>query len=179
VRIQKETGMSIDENAPPRGRTKRRLPRALLAVAMTLGLVGAMAGTASAVQRCTGAADSNVCLRIEGVGNGLFAVHVGIDYHISGDEAREYIDDPGDPFTVWIRGQDNGPNEFLFTLPMTAIGASDEFGLGADFDLTVPGSWLNEDNGTDEIVAVLTLTDTDTNTVTRTFRSPVITGNWP
>ncbi|WP_086669203.1 hypothetical protein [Lentzea kentuckyensis] len=170
--------MSIDEIAPP-PRTKRRLPRALLAVAMTLGIVGATAGTAAAVQSCTGATDSNVCLRIEGVGNGNFAVHVGIDYHISREEAQEYIDDFGDPFTVWIRGQDNGPNEFLFALPMTAIGASDDFGLSADFDLTVPGAWLNEDNGTDEIVAVLTLTDTDTNTVTRTFRSPVITGNWP
>ena len=173
--------MRTDEiavTAQPRGRTRQRLSRLLLAVALMLGIIGATAGTASAAQVCTGARDSNVCLAIDGVGNNRYAVHVGIDYHISGAEAQEYIDDPGDPFTVWIRGYDNGPNEFLFRLPMTAISASNECGLCADFDLTVPGSWLNEDSGTDEIVAVLTLTDTDTNTVTRVFQSPVLTGNW-
>lgn len=158
--------------------TKRRLLRALLAVAMMLGIVAVTTGTASAVQKCTGATDSNVCLRIDGLGNNQFAVHVGIDYHISGAEAQEYIDDPGDPFIVWIRGVDNGPNEFLFRVPMTAISASDECGLCADFDRIVPGSFLNEDNGTDEVVAELTLRDTDTNTVVRVFYSPVITGNW-
>jgi len=174
--------MTIDLTAVEptrRGRARRRVLRALLAVTMVLGAISLTAGTASAAQVCTGARDSNVCLAINGVGNGQYAVHVGIDDHISGADAQEYIDDAGDPFTVWIRGYDNGPNEFLFRLPMTDIGASDAFGLSADFDLTVPGAWLNEDSGTDEIVAVLTLTDTDTNTVTRTFTSPVIIGNWP
>lgn len=172
--------MSIDKTVP---RGRRRLVRGTLAAAMALGIVGgtmgATTGTASAAMRCTGARDSNVCLWVNGVGNGQFVVHVGIDFHISREDAQEYIDDAGDPFQVWIRGDDNGPAEFLFTVPMTAIGASDESGLSADFERTVPGSWLNEDAGTDEVYAELTLTDTDTNTVTRVFKSPVIVGNWP
>ncbi|PRY44787.1 hypothetical protein [Umezawaea tangerina] len=164
---------------PPRRRAKHRLLQSLVALSMVVGAVGTTAGTASAAQTCTGATDANLCLWIDGVGNGNFRVHVGIDVHISRADAQEYIDDAGDPFTVWIRGNDNGPNEFLFSLPMTAIGASDESGLSGDFELVVPATSLNEDSGTDEIVAVVTLTDTDTNTVTKNFVSNQLVGNWP
>ena len=173
------TDMSITETVP---RARRRLGRGLLAAAMALGIVSgtmsATMGTAAAAMACTGARDSNVCLWVNGVGNGQFVVHVGIDFHISREAAQEYIDDAGDPFRVWIRGDDNGPGEFLFSVPMTGLGASDESGLSADFERTVPGSWLNEDAGTDEVYAELTLTDTDTNTVIRVFKSPIIVGNW-
>ncbi|PRY44788.1 hypothetical protein [Umezawaea tangerina] len=162
-----------------RGSAKRRVLRALLAIAMIVGAIGATAGTASAAQVCSGAKDANVCLAINGLGNNTFAIHVGIDAYMSGAEAQEFIDDVGDPFTVWIRGWDNGrPGEFLFALPTTLLVASDEFGLGGDFDRAVPGAWLNEDEGPDEVVAVLTLTDTDTNTVVKTYTSPVLTGDW-
>lgn len=160
----------------PRGGAGRGVLRLLIAATAFLGAVGLMTGPASAAQTCTGRPDSNLCLAINGVGNGNFAVHVGIDVHMSRDEAQEYIDDPGDPFTVWIRGDDG---EFLFTLPTTALGASEESGLSGDFDRIVPGTALNEDSGQDEIVAFVILTDTDTNTVTRTFTSNPIIGNWP
>jgi hypothetical protein len=64
-------------------------------------------------------------------------------------------------------------------MPLTDVGASSESGLSADFDLVVPGSWLNEDNGTDEVRAFVSLIDTDTNTIRNTFLSNQIVGNWP
>jgi hypothetical protein len=165
---------------PHRGRPRRRLLQLLIAATAVVGAVSLTAGPASAAQTCTGHADSNLCLAVNGVGNGTFAVHVGIDVHMSLEEAQEYIDDPGDPFVVWIRGDDSGSlAEFLFTVPRTDLGASAESGLSGDFDIVVPGSWLNEDNGTDEVRAQVFLIDTDTNTTTATFVSNRIVGNWP
>ncbi|WP_037320080.1 hypothetical protein [Amycolatopsis orientalis] len=164
----------------PRGRVNRRLLGSLVAVVAMSGAVGLAAGPASAAQTCTGAADSNLCLAINRLDNGLFAVHVGIDVHMSLDRAQEYIDDPGDPLRVTIRGDDSGKlAEFLFTVPLTALGASAGFGLSGDFDTVVTGNALNEDSGQDEVRAVVTLIDTDTNTVDATFVSNRITGNWP
>ncbi|TWP47306.1 hypothetical protein FKR81_33200 [Lentzea tibetensis] len=165
----------------PRGRTRRRWLQAALAAAMTLGTIGLTAGPASAERTCTGARDANLCLTIEGLGNGFYRVHVGIDVHMSFEEAQEYIDDPGDPLTAVIRGDDSGRlAELLFGLPLVHLGADPEFGLGADFDTIVPGRLLDEDRGADqdEVRAVVTLTDTDTNTVRGTFVSGPIRGNW-
>jgi hypothetical protein len=167
-------------NVRHHGRTGRRLLQAVIAVAAVLGAVFVTAGPASAVQTCTGRPEANLCLAINGRSDGLFAVHVGIDVHMSLEEAQEYVDDAGNPLSASIRGDDSGSvSQFLFSVPLTALGASAESGLSADFDLVVPGSWLNEDSGTDEIRAVVTLVDTDTNTVTGTFVSNVIVGNWP
>jgi len=168
--------MIMHPTAPARGRAGRRTLRALAVTAATLGAVALTAGPASAETNCTGSGNATVCLGIDGVGGGRFAVHVGIDVHVSRAVAQEYLDDAGDPFTVWIKGDDG---EFLFRLPVTAMGATDLSGLSGDFDLIVPGTALNEDSGTDEIIAVVTLTDTDTNTVTATYTSGRIVGNWP
>jgi hypothetical protein len=173
----------IDQTAVtvrPRGRTKRRLLQTVIAAAAVFGAVVVTAGPAAAVQTCTGRPEANLCLAIDGRSDGLFNVHVGIDVHMSLAEAQEYVDDAGNPLSASIRGDDSGNfSQFLFSVPLTVLGASAESGLSADFDLVVPGSWLNEDNGTDEIRAVVTLVDTDTNTVKGTFVSNVIVGNWP
>jgi hypothetical protein len=167
-------------NVRPRGHTKLRLLQVMIAAAAVFGAVGLTAAPASAEQTCTGRPDSNLCLAINGLGNGTFAVHVGIDVHMSLEEAQEYVDDAGDPLFASIRGDDSGNvSQFLFSMPLTDVGASSESGLSADFDLVVPGSWLNEDNGTDEIRAFVSLIDTDTNTIRKTFLSNQIVGNWP
>jgi hypothetical protein len=169
----------------PVGRVKRRLLRMLIVVTAVLGAVGLTAGPASAAQNCKTVNNAFVCLAINRLDNGLFAVLVGIEVHMSVAEAQEYVDDPDDPFTVEIRGDDGNENspqlaEHLFTLPITGLGASDEFGLSADFERQdVQANWLNEDNGQDEIRALVTLIDTDTNTVTATYISGRIVGNWP
>ncbi|KJK47137.1 hypothetical protein UK23_21385 [Lentzea aerocolonigenes] len=162
------------------GRFRRRLLRAGIAAALVLGSIGAATVPASAAQTCTGATDANLCLAIDRLPNGLFAVHVGIDVHMSFEDAQEYIDDPGDPFILRIRGDDSGKlAEFLFSAPITSLGASPEFGLSANFDTVVSSAQLDEDrNDQDEIRAEVLLFDSDTNTVTGRFVSNRITGNW-
>ena len=169
---------------------RRRLARVLVAAAGVLGVVGSMAGPASAAQTCTGASDSNLCLSVDGVGGGRFRVHVGIDVPMSLAEAQEYIDDPGDPFVVTIVADDGIGSScplfcgtvipVLFRVPLTGLGASGS-GLGGDFDITVPGTALNEDppGQEDEIRAFAELWDRDTNTLVRRFVSNQISGNWP
>jgi hypothetical protein len=171
----------IAVGVPHRARTRRRLLQLLIAATAVFGAVGLTAGPASAAAPpCATPPGSVLCWSINGVGNGNFAVHVGIDVHMSLEDAQEYIDDQGDPFLVSIRGDDSGTlAEFLFSVPVTALGASVESGLSGDFDIVVPGSWLNEDNGQDEVRAQVVLIDTDTNTVTDTFVSNRIVGNWP
>jgi hypothetical protein len=184
VQQQRSGGTSmaiIDQTAVtarPRGRTKRRLLQTVIAAAAVFGAVLVTAGPAAAIQTCTGRPEANLCFAIDGRPDGRFNVHVGIDVHMPLAEAQEYVDDAGNPLSAFVRGDDNA-SPFLFTVPITALGASAESGLSADFDITVPGSFLNEDNGTDEVRAVVTLVDTDTNTVRGTFLSNIIVGNWP
>jgi hypothetical protein len=164
-----------------RRRRPRRLLQLLVAAAAVIGAVAIMAGPASATQTCTAARDANVCLSIVPAAPGRFTVHVGVDVHMSGERAQEYIDEGG-PLSVAIYGDDGGPfDSFRFSLFRTSpLGASDAFGLSADFSLTVAGSFLDEDgnDGEDEIRARVDLIDRGTNTH-RIFASNQLSGNWP
>jgi hypothetical protein len=165
--------------ADPRrqGRPKRRLFQLLIAAVAVFGAVGLMAAPASAAQTCTGGTN-NLCLSINRLADGRYLVHVGIDVRMSLDAAQEYIDDVGDPFTVTIHGDDDGDlGDSRFTLTQTGLSASADFGLSGDFEKIVPGFFLDEDNGTDEVRALVKLTDTD---VDRSifFRSNLIVGNF-
>lgn len=161
-----------------RSRLKRRLVRLTVAVAAVAGAIGAMATPASAAQTCTGETASNVCLSINQLNDGTYAVHVGIDVHMSLAAAQEYIDDQGDPFQVVVKGDDKF-DDTLFSVPRTALSASSGSGLSGDFDVIVFGFQLDEDHdwwdNHDEVYAWITLTDTDTgNSVD--FGSNQITG---
>src|SRR5882724_11275993 len=171
-------------------RARRRLLRVLIAAVGVLGVVGSTAGPASAAQTCTGASDSNLCLAVDGLGGGLFRVHVGIDVHMSLADAQEYIDDPGDPFVVTIVADDGIVScpifcgtviPTLFQVPLTALGASSGSGLSGDFDIIVAGSSLDEDppGQEDEIRAFVELWDRDTNRLIHRFMSNQLSGNWP
>jgi hypothetical protein len=171
-------------------RYRRRLSRVLIAVVGVLGIVGSTAGPAAAEQTCTGHSDSNLCLAVDGLGGGLFRVHVGIDVHMSFADAQEYVDDPGDPFVVTVV-QDDGIGgcpifcgtviQVLFQVPLTALGASSQSGLGGDFDITVPASALDDDppGEEDEIRAFVELWDRDTNRMIKRYMSNQLSGNWP
>jgi hypothetical protein len=169
----------------PRGGTKRRLLQLPIAATAVLGAIALTAAPASAAQTCTGKPDSNLCFSINQRADGNFDVHVGIDVHMDLGDAQEYVDDVGEPaFTVWIRGYDGKPDRNLFSVPMTdgTLVATPESGLSAEFDRVVEGRDLDEDLGsTDEVLAYVTLTDTDTDV--KHPRSPFIsnrlTGNWP
>jgi len=169
-----------------RGRAKRRLLQLPIAATAVLGAVALTAAPASAAQTCTGNPDSNLCFSINQRADGNFDVHVGIDVHMPLDKAQEYVDDEGDPFTVWIRGDDGTPDRNLFSVPITpgTLVATPGFGLSAEFDTVVEGRDLDEDPGdTDEIFAQVQLIDTDTNEEDKEEGSPFIsnrlTGNWP
>jgi hypothetical protein len=164
----------------PRSRTKRRLLQLLTATVVVPGALAVTAVPASAAQTCTGRTDSNLCLAIDRRTDGNYNVHVGIDVHMPLDQAQEYVDDAGVPFSVWIRGDDGNLNEYLAWVPITDLVATSGWGLSADFDTVVSGRALDEDRGgVDEVRARVTLTDTDTNTVTGVFDSNRIVGNWP
>ncbi|MBB3083100.1 hypothetical protein [Geodermatophilus sabuli] len=170
----------------PRGRTKRRLLQLPIAATAVLGAVALTAAPASAAQTCKPVTGSNLCLSINQRADGNFDVHVGIDVHMPLDKAQEYVDDEGDPFTVWIRGEDGKHDENLFSVPMTpgTLVATPESGLSADFDTVVAGRDLDEDRGgRDEIFAQVQLIDTDNGEEDKGEGSPFIShqifGNWP
>jgi hypothetical protein len=168
----------------PGGRAKRLLLQLPIAATAVLGAVALTAAPASAAQTCTGNPDSNLCFSINQRADGNFDVHVGIDVHMPLDEAQEYVDDEGDPFTVWIRGEDGDVDQNRFSVPMTdgTLVATPESGLSAEFDRVVDGSYLDANpGGKDEIFAQVQLIDTDTNEEDprSPLRSNRLTGNWP
>ncbi|MCK2215216.1 hypothetical protein MF672_015680 [Actinomadura sp. ATCC 31491] len=155
--------------------------RALGVLAAFAAVVTLMAGPASAevYQECTGATKSNVCLTITDLGSGVVRVDIGIDYHISLEDARAILAPPGDPFMAKMFGDDPSFDNFLFWVDLdpAQLGASAENGLSAGFSRTVPRSWLNEDwEGRDEVYGQVVLEDPRTGTIQR-FNSPVISLN--
>ena len=172
------------------GSRRRRLGMLAVALVGAVSAVGLGTGTASAASSCTINSERGVCLAVDGVGGGNFRVHVGVDVHMSLAEAQEYIDDPGDPFVVKIVADDGIDScpilcgtviPTLFFVPMTGLSASAERGLSGSFDITVPGSALNDDPAgeEDEIRAFVELWDRDTNRLTKRYMSNQISGNWP
>jgi len=138
-----------------------RLVGGVCALALTAGVLGLMADPASAEQRCTGRPDSNVCLAIDTNSNqSTYFIHVGIDVHMSLQEAQAYVSQ-GRPFTVTMMGADTFDDDTLFNVPMSALGASAESGLSADFDVAVAQFSMDEDDSffddVDEVYASIDL----------------------
>jgi hypothetical protein len=178
------TNINPHASGAQRRRSRSWIPRMLIAGLAAIGVTGALglaAVPASAAMTCNGTvgSPSNLCLWIDGVGSGLYKIHVGIDVFMSFDRAQEYIDDPGNPFRVTICGDDGGGcDQPLFDLPLVALANGGDR-LAGDFERIVSGLSLNEDSGQDEIRARVQLIDTDTNVIDATFVSNRITGNWP
>jgi len=161
----------------------RRIGQILTAMAIVAGLTVATAGTALA----HGVGDLacnyivgrfNACLQITDVGPGQYKVHVGIDVTMSQHDAQNIIDSPGQEFTFTLKGDDGPSNErqHLASLPVTWVGAWSG-GLSAESDVFVTESMLDEDDGTDEIIAVIRLYIPVTGT-TRTFETGTVTANF-
>ena len=128
-------------NSLPKRRGIRRLSRVLAVVtAAAIGMITLATAPASATQTCTAQVGSNVCLSNFRLSNGNYAVHIGIDDHISQADAQAIIDQPGDPFFTVVTDSDGNA---LFFVPETDIGASQQDGLSADFDVTVLPSQLH------------------------------------
>ncbi|MFG1603470.1 hypothetical protein [Actinoplanes sp. NPDC049265] len=145
------------------------------AAAVTLGV---MASPAHADMKCTGATGSNVCLTIDHLPDGRYHVRIGIDAHMSRAQAQQYIDHNATPFRAEIVASDISTWPFegehsVYTLNQQGqAGASDEWGLSANFEATVDRAVLNEDqppfeDDEDDIYAQLTLLENG-----QTFKSP-------
>ncbi|MET9338932.1 hypothetical protein [Nonomuraea sp. NPDC003804] len=160
-----------------RGHTKRRLLRrlAVLTTALALPIV-ALAGPASAEQQCRAGNGAVVCLSIDGLANSTYAVHIGIDVSMSRQDAQAIIDAPGDPVSARVLGADTFDDN-LFSVPLTAVWASAESGLSAEFDIIVNPFQLDEDDAPgdrgDEVFGRVRFVDPRTNT-SRTFNTPEI-----
>ncbi|SDX22749.1 hypothetical protein SAMN05421504_102732 [Amycolatopsis xylanica] len=153
---------------------KRRIARAAALTAAGASALVLTAVPSMAAQKCTGAAVANVCLAIDRLSNGEYAVHLGIDWHISKSDAAAIILGGG-PLTAEMIGDDAFSDDHLFTVPLTDAGASDASGLSIDFDRVVPASFLDEDDTpfdrVDEVFGRIRITDRRTNT-TQTFDTP-------
>jgi hypothetical protein len=166
-------------NLLPSTRVRRRLLGGLAAAALTTGALGLMAGPASAEQKCTGRPDSNVCLAITTNSNqSTYFIHVGIDVHMSRASAQQYIDaSGGNPFNARMWGSDTFSDDDLFPVFLTDIGASDESGLSADFDVAVAQFSMDEDDDlfddVDEVYASINLRSPSGRTFN--YRSPTFT----
>jgi hypothetical protein len=143
-----------------------RLVGGTCALALAGGVLGLMADPASAANACTTDDNAVVCLDINpNASRQTYFVHVGVEVHMSRQEAQAYVDQ-GRPFTVTMRGADPAFDDALFTVPNSAISATDEFGLSADFDVAVGRFALNEDDSffddRDEVYADIDLFDART-----------------
>jgi len=170
--------------------------RAALIVTLALTVVGGIAlgtGIASATSNCISNSERGLCLAVDAVGvnaNVTYKVHVGVDFHMSLAQAQEYMSNPGHPASATIVA-DDGIDAFciiciddfaqpLFEVPITFVSASSERGLSGGFDITVPGSALNEDppGQEDEIRSFVELWDRDTNRLIKRYMSNQLSGNW-
>src|SRR5437763_11369462 len=159
--------------------TRRGIKSALGIVTATaaLGIVVAAAPAQAAPQACSGQVNVNVCLAIEPYGNaghdGLFRVHIGIDFRITQQDAQAVIDTQRDPYFAEVLGDDGAAKSELFPVPETSITASATGGLSATFDTIVFSSQLREDDhGEDELQARVIFTDPRGILPTRLFDSP-------
>jgi hypothetical protein len=159
---------------------KRRFLRAAAVTAVGASALVLAAAPSQAAQKCTGRGDANVCLAIDRLSNGEYAVHLGIDWHISRLDAESIILGGG-PITAEMLGDDAFSDDHLFPVFLTDVGASDAFGLSIDFDRVVPAFFLDEDNvpfdRTDEVFGRISITDRRTSS-TRTFDTPEFVQNF-
>ncbi|MEV0617371.1 hypothetical protein AB0I81_28885 [Nonomuraea sp. NPDC050404] len=156
-------------NTGVRARITRVLGVVLLSIA-AIALSGAQ--PAAAAQSCTGQQQSNVCITTTDIGGGLYHVTLGIDFRIGRAAAQQIIDAPGEPFTGAVFEVD-ATLGYLFSMPVIGVGASDDAGLSADFQLVVPRIWLDEDAGSavDTVRGRIRLLDSRVNRVI-TFHTP-------
>jgi hypothetical protein len=178
--------MSDDHDLTPpacRLRARRALGRvgaALTALAVAAGLMTISAGPAGADQVCSSGSDHVICFNLTRMnGTSDITVHLGIDVHMSRQDAQAIIDSPGEEFSAVVIGDDPVYDNTQKSVPVT-WSAAWEGGLSAELDVVATFAELNEDDGffdgyVDELFGRIRLVDPRTGRV-RTFNSPTISG---
>jgi hypothetical protein len=156
-----------------------RAGRVAVAVLVACGAMAVLAGPASAEQRCRSGPGYVTCFSLERMNNTNIAVHIGIDVHMSQEDAQAIINAPGEEFSAKVFGDDEFFDNALINVPVTWSAAGTE-GLSAEFDTVASWAQLDEDNSywsgyVDELYASIKLVDPRT-TVVRTFNTAIITG---
>ena len=147
------------------------------------------ASAVSAIQACHWPPEggSNTCLTITRLDNGVCSIHVGIDVHMSPDDAQFIIDHHGAigwwsrPFGAQVMAHDHdNPDDDtsgLGEVPTTEGPVVWARGLSVGFATVFGSSVLNEDaDGRDEVYARVELHD-PAYPEPRRFRSGIITGD--
>lgn len=123
---------------------------ALLLVGSVVALTEAAALMEVPGPACNYPWGSNTCLSITRLGNGIWGVLVGIDVHMSRQQAQAILNAGGELFVAVIMANDhpNPANDTtgLFEVPRIQMGVWDG-GLYASFYLEVGSSFLDEDRG--------------------------------
>ena len=155
----------------------RRVVPAMAGLAIASGAI-VLAGSAASAEgpSCRYDGQRNTCLWITETwpGSDVYEVHIGIDVYMNPAQAQD-IFDRGGWFTSRVMGDDPSNDALLFHLDVQSQGVA-PFGLSAEFHTQVPGSWLDEDWGWDEVYATVVLTDPGRSS--RSFNTGVITGDF-
>jgi hypothetical protein len=140
------------------------VPAVALAAGLGSALVATPAQAAPVDQACSPRTVAyHACLTAEGTGTlNLWKITAGLDSYMSQRYAQEVID-WGGVFVADLYADDSGSNDpYLGQVPLSWVAAGPE-GLGqehvGEYDCRV----LNEDNGTDELYAIISWWDPHNN----------------
>jgi hypothetical protein len=161
--------MNMNTSSTRSGSHRRRTRRTLTAasaIAASGALLAVSASSASAWSLptvCSGAAAANACLSGYTPGNHMIQIHVGIDVHMSKQDADAILAQPGNAFSARMWGSDPTFDDWL-DAPLTLTWeASWDGGISAEFDTLVPAWKLDEDDSwldnKDDLFARVTLRD--------------------
>ncbi|MBO3751831.1 hypothetical protein J5X84_37670 [Streptosporangiaceae bacterium NEAU-GS5] len=157
----------------------RKLAVTSALAAATLTLASPAMAEPDPAFECSSSSLHVICFGLDRQDDNTINVHLGIDIHMSRNDAEAILNAPGDELRAKIIGDDPVFDNSLVSVPITWALPGDN-GISAEFDINVPWSTLNEDDGyfdgyIDDLFGRITLTD-PRNGSTRTFTSPTIHG---
>jgi hypothetical protein len=151
--------------------------RAMGAVGALLIAVSALVFTAAPAaaryqEKCNYPEGGWICMSIQGLGNYVYAVHVGILVHMSRQGAEAIVAESVWPFYTVVYGDDSNWDDWRFNVPPQGGAWAENDGLRAEFHIVVGKTALDEDDWEDEVYAKVWLSSHITGT--RTFKTPNI-----
>jgi hypothetical protein len=136
---------------------------AVLAAGSTLAFTASPASAWSLPTVCTSGTNYTICLSGYTPGNHMIQIHVGIDVHMSRQDADNILAQAGNAFSARMWGADPSYDDWLDAPLTLSWEASWDGGISAEFDTLVPAWKLDEDDSwfdnKDDLFARVTLHD--------------------